>query len=153
IVPERRIRHTIKFYRRIDRKMPQHDRSGQPPPDRRDRCQGNKEKCQRNTKGNWLACPEDALLICQVVRTGIDIAKGQDIDLYQKQVRQVKFGSLQAALTWTLTSEIMLFNRLSRRHFATIAGWSALGLSSGLAEPAHVEVRRDDGSADRSQVS
>jgi len=47
----------------------------------------------------------------------------------------------------------MPFNRLSRRHFATIAGWSALGLSTGLAEPGHVELSRDDGSANRSQVS
>src|SRR3981189_2011477 len=32
------------------------------------------------------------------------------------------------------TSNVMLFNGLSRRHFARIAGWSALGLSTKSAE-------------------
>jgi beta-glucosidase len=32
------------------------------------------------------------------------------------------------------TSDVMLFNRLSRRHFAKIAGWSAFGISTKSAE-------------------
>jgi beta-glucosidase len=43
----------------------------------------------------------------------------------------------------------MPFKRPSRRHFATIAGWSALGLSTAFAEGAQVESSRNDGSSDQ----
>ena len=43
------------------------------------------------------------------------------------------------------TSEVMLFNRLSRRHFARIAGWSALGLSTKSAQSGQVGSSQKDG--------
>ncbi len=39
----------------------------------------------------------------------------------------------------------MLFNRLSRRHFARIAGWSALGLSTKSAESSQIGLTRKGG--------
>ena len=37
------------------------------------------------------------------------------------------------------TSKVMLFNRISRRHFARIAGWSTLGISTISAESARTD--------------
>ena len=38
----------------------------------------------------------------------------------------------------------MIFNKLSRRHFANIAGWSALGLSTGSAGAVQADSGRED---------
>jgi beta-glucosidase len=42
----------------------------------------------------------------------------------------------------------MLFNRLSRRHFARLAGWSALGLSTKSAQSAQIGSSPRDGQPD-----
>src|ERR1019366_2804464 len=48
------------------------------------------------------------------------------------------------------TSKVMLFNRLSRRHFASIAGWSALGISTKPAESSQTGASKENKLPDRS---
>jgi beta-glucosidase len=43
----------------------------------------------------------------------------------------------------------MLFNRLSRRHFAGIAGWSALGISTKSAKSAQTDLSGENGPPNR----
>jgi beta-glucosidase len=51
------------------------------------------------------------------------------------------------------TSEVMLFNRLSRRHFARIAGWSALGISTKSAESAQADASKENRLPNRGLLS
>jgi beta-glucosidase len=44
----------------------------------------------------------------------------------------------------------MLFNRLSRRHFARIAGWSALGISTKSAKSGQTDLSGENGPPNRS---
>jgi len=48
-------------------------------------------------------------------------------------------------------SEAMLFNRFSRRHFAKIAGWSALGISTRSAESSQTDSRKENRLPDQSR--
>jgi beta-glucosidase len=47
----------------------------------------------------------------------------------------------------------MSFNKISRRHFGRIAGWSALGLSAKSAVSAHADSSEESGLPDRSHSS
>ena len=66
------------------------------------------------------------------------------------RVRQLSFDLI--ADLFSRTCEVMSFNSLSRRHFAKLAGWSALGLTKS-AEAAQADSSKESRLPDRSPSS
>ena len=58
VVAERRVGHAFELGRGIDRRAREHDRLGQPPPDRGNDRQRDQEKRQRRANGDWFYPPE-----------------------------------------------------------------------------------------------